>query len=65
MKKLYWREHQDKKSIGPNVVITTEDMMAQVKGFFEDPYDEELPPIFEPVMMTENEFKSLPEFDGF
>jgi hypothetical protein len=67
MKKLYWRMYQDKKSTEyASVILTEDEMKIEIDGYFKDIYDEdELPPVFEPVMMEEKEFKKLPECEGF
>lgn len=62
--KLYWRMYQDKKSIKySSVILTEKEMKKEIEGFHWD--EEELPPVFEPVMMKEEDFKKLPEFEGF
>lgn len=66
MKKVYWKMYQDKYCINFNsVILTEEDMIKEVKGFFEYHDEEDDAPIFEPVYMTEEDFKNLPEFEGF
>jgi hypothetical protein len=65
--KLYWRMYQDKESVEyTSVVLTKEEMEKEVDLFFKNGMDEEeLTPVFEPVMMEEEEFEKLPEFEGF
>lgn len=65
--KLYYKMYQDKQSVKyTSVILTEEEMKKEIKYFFSEGRDElELPPIFEPVMMEEEEFKKLPEFEGF
>ena len=66
IKYLYWRMYQDKESTQYQSVILTEtEMKAEASLFFDNQSEEDLPPVFEPVMMTEQEFNALPEFDGF
>jgi hypothetical protein len=66
MKKLYWRMFQDKDNMeGLSVVITQEDMINEVNYWNNEGNEEENPPVFEPVFMEEEEFKNLPEFEGF
>lgn len=65
-KKLYWRMYQDRENIdGTSVVITQEDMIREVMYLWNEGNEEDLFPVFEPVFMTEDEFESLPEFEGF
>jgi hypothetical protein len=66
--KLYWRMYQDKESVKySSVILTKEEMEKEVDLFFKEGLDDyyENPPIFEPVMMEEEDFKKLPEFEGF
>lgn len=50
-----------------SVVIKPDDVAVEIDNHFKTHagYDDVLPPVFEPIMMTENEFKNLPEFEGF
>jgi len=65
--KLYYKMYQDKESVKySSVILTKEEMEKEIDLFFKNGMDEdELPPIFEPVMMEEEDFKKLPEFEGF
>jgi hypothetical protein len=65
--KLYWRMYQDKESVEyTSVVLTKEEMEKEVDLFFKNGMDEEeLTPVFEHVMMEEEEFEKFPEFEGF
>lgn len=66
MKKLYWKMYQDKNSTKyQSVTLTEEQMKTEIEYVFGGDYCEELAPVFEPVMMEEEEFKKLPEFEGF
>jgi len=63
--KLYWKMYQDKNSIKyTSVILTKKEMEMEVNGFFER-CEEDLAPVFEPIMMEEKEFEKLPEFKGF
>lgn len=65
--KLYFRVYQDKDSTGyGSYVDTLENIQKSIPHWFDDAFehDNDLP-VLEPVMMTEMEFKNLPEFGGF
>lgn len=65
MKKLYWRMYLDKNSIGYNSVVLPDisKVVEEAKYHFQELKGD--PPVFEPVMMSQKEFDSLSEFDGF
>lgn len=66
MKNLYWRMYQDKLNVhGRSVIITQEEMMNEIKHAREYYSEDEDFPVFEPVFITEEEFKNLEEFEGF
>lgn len=67
-KKLFWKMWQDRESMKEArvfVVLTCQDKVDEVDYFLDPDDDHELPPVFEPVEMTQAEFDALPEFEGF
>lgn len=66
MRKLYWKMYQSKEETsGQSVVLTLNDMLKEIEAFASEMDEDELPPVFEPVYMTEEEFNDLEEFQGF
>lgn len=68
MKSTYFKVYQDRYSMhGDYYVDTIENCINQMAAFMEqcNENDEILPPVFEPVEMTEGEFNDLPEFEGY
>ena len=64
-KQIYWREYKDKNSTGENsVVLTLEEMLVEAELSCKEYQDGDIP-IFEPILMTKEEYEKLPEFDGF
>jgi hypothetical protein len=67
-KKLYFKVFADRKNINNAYYIdTVENVMCFCGGgsHLMDWSDSGLPPVFEPIYMTDDEFNSLPEFTGF
>lgn len=68
MKKIYLKVYQDIKSTkGSFYVDTVENVISMLPEFISDLKEQsiELPPIFEPVEMGEEDFLNLPDFAGF
>jgi hypothetical protein len=64
-KKLYFKVYQDKDNTDGTFYIDT---VENVFKLCQDDWyinDVEQPPVFEPIYLTEEEFKRLPEFTGF
>ena len=67
-KKIYFKVYQDKDSIdGMYYVDTIANCIKNIPHWLKEyrENDECLPPIFEIVEMTDEEFENLPEFEGF
>lgn len=68
VEKLYFKVYQDKECIigCPYYVDTPEGVMGSMETWKEsNVYDGQSFPVLEPVYMTEQEFKNLPEFTGY
>lgn len=65
MKKLYWKMYQDRNNMTNSVIITKKEMFDEISYLNNEMNEDEDFPVFEPVFITEEEYKSLPEFDGF
>jgi hypothetical protein len=66
--KLYWKVYQNREYIENEAfyVSTTGDILMNMPDLVDECEDiGELPPVIEPVMMTETEFNNLPEFEGY
>lgn len=65
-KKLYWRMYLDRtETDGKSAILSEQEMLVEANWYFEARDDEQLPPVFEPIMMTEKEFLIQPWFLGF
>ena len=65
---VYYRVYQDKENMdGGHYVDTLEGVVRSISNWRESvaESDEFLWPVIEPVEMTEEEFKALPEFTGY
>ena len=65
---VYYRVYQDKENMdGGHYVDTLEGVVRSICNWRESAAesDEFLWPVIEPVEMTEEEFKALPEFTGY
>ena len=67
MKKIYYRVYQDKENMcGRSFVKTMSDVSDMINYWVETSDNLGLlMPVFEPVLMTEDEFNSLPKFEGY
>ena len=65
-KMLFFKVYQDMENAGPGHRYFVEEAHL-IQDIINDEFysDDCGPPIFEPVMMTMEEFKNLPEFDGY
>ena len=65
-RKLYFKVYQDKEEINAHYVIPANTLKSEMDSIKEVLTERDmLGPVYEPVMMTEEEFKALPEFEGF
>lgn len=69
--KVFYKIYQDRETVqgekNPTFYIDTmESIQVSMRHWLEDFYNTgSQMPVFEPVLMTEQEFDSLPEFQGF
>ena len=63
---LYWKVYLDKENTDAFFVDTIDNITENAAQWLEDAYDNDsYPPVIEPILMTETEFKNQPEFEGF
>lgn len=62
---MYFKIYEDKNSIGYNYYIDTSQGVDNMLTELQKESESGLFPVIEPIMMTEKEFNSLPEFYGF
>ena len=65
MRKMYFKIYLDKENIDTHFVEEAEAMIDLFSHFEKNSGEYKLFPIIEPIMLTEEEFKNLPEFEGF
>lgn len=66
-KKIYFKVYQDRDNVGGTYYVETPDGINNSLPEWEEchlEYDEPFP-VIEPVLMTEEEFNSLPDFNGY
>jgi hypothetical protein len=64
--KVYFKIYQDKESMDDSYVCPKEDLDSTIEAFEEHLMEYGgLSHVIEPVLMTEEEYKNLPEFEGF
>lgn len=68
--KVYYKIYQDKECMDNNYYVEEfENLPSSIEAWavshLEDPENYGLFPVIEPVMMTEEEFDNLPEFQGY
>ncbi len=67
MKQMYFKVYQDKDSTQHSFYVdTVENVLKSCKIWLEEhDYSGEMVPVIEPVMMDEEEFNNLPDFEGY
>ena len=63
-KKPYWKMYQDRDHTADHYIYVFLDlprMLHQMELFFDNNSEDAKPPVFEPVLMTEDEFKTQAE----
>ena len=65
-KKLYFKVFQDRECIDYSYFVDKpENINTIIESWEENKVYEELPPVFEPIFMTEEEYNNLPDFQGY
>ena len=64
-KNIYLKVYQDKENMQSFYIDTVENIKNTIENWKVDFDEGRRSPVFEPVLMSESEFDSLPEFQGF